>query len=162
MDAAMFESVESSAINNILMAYNNLPVSLVKSPAAAMFGTSGEGLKVARQMYQENTTTERMIVENVINKFTSQLKQFEALEPLVITPLITEEIDENAADADKVKAQANLKGSVGGVTALLQMQQSVSEGITDLSAAIEIVKEIYGIEEVKARAMLGTPKLEKV
>lgn len=162
IDDKLFEFTENSVVNNILMSYNNLPVSLVKSPDSAMFGTSGESLRVAREMYQENTTTERMIVENVINKFTSQLNQFTTLGVLEITPLITAEVDENAADADKVKAQANLKGSVGGVTALLQMQQSVSEGITDLSAAIEIVKEIYGIDEDKARAMLGTPKLEKV
>lgn len=160
IDDKLFEFTENSVVNNILMSYNNLPVSLVKSPDSAMFGASGEGLRVAREMYQENTTTERMIVENVINKFTSQLDQFTTLEVLKITPLIADNSEGN--DAEKLKAQATLKGSVGGVTALLQMQESVSQGVTDLSAAIEIVKEIYGIEEDKARAMLGTPKLEKV
>ena len=62
------------------------------------------------------------------------------------------------AESKRLESQAALKGSVGGVTALMQLQQSVSEGTSDLSAAIAIVEEIYGISKEKATEMLGTPK----
>jgi len=65
----------------------------------------------------------------------------------------------NKDEEARKKSQAELKGSVGGVTALLEVQKSVSEGTTDLEAAVEIIKEIFGIEETIARKMLGTPKI---
>jgi hypothetical protein len=58
----------------------------------------------------------------------------------------------------QAEAQANLKGSVGGVQGILQIQQSVANGVTDYSAAISLLGVIYGIEEQTARQILGTPK----
>lgn len=88
IDDKLFQFTENSVVNNILMAYNNLPISLVKSPDSALLGNSGESLRVAKETYQENTTKERMIVEAVINKFTSQLSMFSDSGKLTITPLI--------------------------------------------------------------------------
>lgn len=59
----------------------------------------------------------------------------------------------------KIESQAVLRGSVGGVTALIELQQSVVNGYTPLESAIEIVKEIYGIEESIARKMIGNKSL---
>jgi hypothetical protein len=56
-----------------------------------------------------------------------------------------------------LESQATLKGSVGGVQALLQIQQSVSSGLTDVESAIVIISEIFSSE--LARQMLGTPKI---
>jgi len=58
---------------------------------------------------------------------------------------------------EKLKAQAQLKGSVGGVQALLELQKSVASKTTDYSAAVAIIKEIFGIDEETAKQMLGTP-----
>ena len=71
-----------------------------------------------------------------------------------------EEIKEGQSPEEKIKreAQATLKGSVGGVTALLAIQTAVGAGTTDLEAAVVIIEEIYGIEKETARKMLGTPK----
>jgi hypothetical protein len=57
----------------------------------------------------------------------------------------------------QAEAQANLKGSVGGVQGILQIQQSVSQGVTQRSAAIALLREIYGIEGEKAESILGNP-----
>jgi len=65
---------------------------------------------------------------------------------------------EDPALVKKREAQAMLKGSVGGVTALLELQKSVSEGTTDRGAAIAILEEIYGVDTATAERMLGTPK----
>jgi hypothetical protein len=57
----------------------------------------------------------------------------------------------------RAEAQANLKGSVGGVQGILQIQQSVSEGVTERSAAIALLSQIYGIEGPQAEQILGNP-----
>jgi hypothetical protein len=58
-----------------------------------------------------------------------------------------------------LESQATLKGSVGGVQALLQIQQSVGQGLTDVESAIVIISEIFGFSSELARQMLGTPKI---
>lgn len=60
------------------------------------------------------------------------------------------------------KAQAELRGSVGGVTALVEVVRGVSDGILELDAAIAIVVKIYGIDEETARAMIGNPKVKPI
>jgi hypothetical protein len=57
----------------------------------------------------------------------------------------------------QAEAQANLKGSVGGVQGILQIQESVAQGLTQRSAALALLREIYGIEGEKAEQILGNP-----
>lgn len=61
----------------------------------------------------------------------------------------------------EAQAKANLKGSVGGVQGLIQIQTSVSQGITDYNAAVTMLYEIYGFEENIAKQLLGNPKKQK-
>lgn len=56
------------------------------------------------------------------------------------------------------EAKARLKGSVGGVQGVLQIQQSVSQGITQYAAGLALLMEIYGFDDATARAILGNPK----
>jgi len=58
---------------------------------------------------------------------------------------------------EQLDAQANLRGSVGGVQGVLAVQLQVSQGITDLESAIAILEEFYGLNEDTARRILGTP-----
>lgn len=69
----MFEYTENSVSKNILMAFNNLPVALVKSPDSAMFGNSGASLLEAKKMYWENTSKERNMLETIINDIVQNL-----------------------------------------------------------------------------------------
>ena len=64
---------------------------------------------------------------------------------------------EEGENVDEV-AQAQLRGSVGGVTALVEVVRGVSDGILDIKAATAIVVKIYGIDEATAKAMIGNPK----
>jgi hypothetical protein len=57
------------------------------------------------------------------------------------------------------KAQAELKGSVGGVQGILSIQQSVSQGFTTIDSGSAILELIYGIDPVQARRMLGEPTI---
>ena len=67
-----------------------------------------------------------------------------------------EEFD-NENDAIRAESQARLKGTVGGVQGVLQIQTSVSQGTTQYEAGIEILKDIYGYEDEQARRVLGEP-----
>jgi hypothetical protein len=86
----MFEYTENSVGKNILMAFNNLPVALVKSPDSAMFGNSGASLLEAKKMYWENTSKERNKLETIINDIVQNLPtwngQYIFIQPLISAP----------------------------------------------------------------------------
>jgi hypothetical protein len=87
----MFEYTENSVSKNILMAFNNLPVALVKSPDSAMFGNSGESILEAKKMYWENTAKERSKLEAIINDIVQNLPswngQYIFIQPLIALPV---------------------------------------------------------------------------
>jgi len=60
-----------------------------------------------------------------------------------------EAVDQNAI------AQANLRGSVGGVQGILAIQQGVASGITSVNSAVTTMIEIYGFDDATARRILG-------
>ena len=82
-----------------------------------------------------------------------------------VKPLNPNEIKEGgdvvSTDAETLKAQAGLRGSVGGVTGVLEIQTSVKEGTTDVSSAITILVEIYGFTIKVAKALLGQVEEEE-
>lgn len=159
IDDKLFAFTEDSASKRILMAFNNMPVSLVKSPDSALLGNSGESLNAAKLFFWENTSKERNALETLINDLYQLIpaEDEQQKEYLYIQDLLEAKVDEDAAASENAKAQAQLKGSVGGVTALLSIQQSVSTGATDREAAVKIIEVIFGIDPVTAAAMLGTP-----
>jgi hypothetical protein len=55
----------------------------------------------------------------------------------------------------EAEAKARLKGTVGGVQGVLEIQRSVTEGITDYDAAINLLMEIYGYSKQTAISILG-------
>jgi hypothetical protein len=66
----------------------------------------------------------------------------------------TDDIALNAVN-ENAEAQANLRGSVGGVQGILAIQQGVANGITSESAAVSTLVEIYGFDEQTAKRVLG-------
>lgn len=161
----IFAHTEQTIFQNILMAFNNIPLGLVRSDNA-IFSSSGEALKIMKETYQENTAKERSILIETTQFLNS--KSSEKVENLQFEPLIgeaqvtrTEDIEPGTTseeDSERKKAQAQLKGSVGGVTALLEIQQSVKDGKTDRESAIVIIEEIFGIKRDLAEKMLGEVK----
>jgi hypothetical protein len=154
----LFKFTEDSAVSKILMAFNNLPITLVKSESS-LFGAGGESLRVAKETYWEDTWKERNLLETILNDLLKNMGNPE-YQYVFIQPLLTKEVNQDSATAEKQKAQAQLKGSVGGVTGILSIQASVSQGLTDYESAVTILKEIFGIEDKLAREMLGTPEIK--
>jgi len=90
----MFEYTENSVAKNILMAFNNIPIALVKSPDSAMFGNSGESITEAKKMYWENTSKERNKLETIINDIVQNLPLWQG-DYLFVQPLLSEPAPNN-------------------------------------------------------------------
>lgn len=158
LDDRMFEYSEDKASDKILMAFNNLPKVLLTSKDNSMFGQSGALLKEAKKSYWESCTEDR----NAFAELMNELAKIIGLETtLVVQPLLREEVSEDSAQIENQKAQAVLRGSVGGVTALIQLATAVSQGQVDFAGAVKIIETIYGVDVDTARAMLGTPPAAK-
>ena len=87
---------------------------------------------------------------------TFKLDEVEGEGQPTVSPLTpVNDSDVVSTDAETLKAQAGLRGSVGGVTGILDIQSSVKAGTTDVSSATTILVEIYGFTIEVARALLG-------
>ena len=141
----LFEAQVLKSQEKILMAYNNLPIILVKA-SESLFNAGGEAIKTAKQFFWESTTFERMFCEQIINDCLNLVETIIVDKPIEVLPLFVES-----------KSQNELAKSVGGVQALLQIVQQVTDRLLDYNATVAIVKELYGIDEVTAKSFLGTP-----
>lgn len=108
-------------------------------------------------------------VFNLINPdIVLDFKNFEAEKTLTeeentvisseMTPLSTENV--SVLDDKTLEAQASLKGSVGGVQALLEIQASYAQGLTTYESAINMLDIIYGYSRDTAVKLLGKPKID--
>jgi len=141
------------------MAYNNIPLGLVVSDSS-LFGNSGDALRTMKETYWEDTWKERNLLETILNDFLKNMGNPDYTY-VYIQPLLTKEVSLDTAAAENAKAQAQLKGSVGGVQALLEIQTSVGLGTTDYSAAVTMIVNIYGFSKEVAEQLLGTPKIKE-
>ncbi|MEJ5105494.1 hypothetical protein [Chryseobacterium sp. MYb328] len=148
-DPKKFKEALEDIKDNIRNCYQT-PKILINDNEGGVFGTSGEAIKEATKVYNSITAHVRYEVEDLFKKIFD--KEFK------IIPIIEEEVSSDVGEELRLKSQAELKGSVGGVSALIELQKSVSEGFTERASAIEIIKEIYGINSDLADKMIGQPK----
>jgi len=78
--------------------------------------------------------------------------------------IVSDVTDENVVVDDVTgNAQAQLKGSVGGVQSLLEVQSSYAAGTTTYESAIAILDLIFGFNREQAIRLLGKPeKIEPI
>lgn len=154
----LFSYSDEQAEKNICKAFT-VPLVLVNPSDSSMFGNSGEVLKEAKKQLYEGRKEDRDQLEEafsyLMSRFTDPVTDLEVINPYEEK---VDELIEDTPEALNLKAQATLRGSVGGVTALLAIQQSVSEGTTDKEAGVAMIMNIYGYDEETATAMLGDPK----
>ena len=139
---------------------------------AGKLGASAEVIE-AEAMFQHNVING---YQSLIEKSYTRIMNFNGIEgELKLEKSVTFKLDEVeeegqptaspltpvndsdvvSTDAETLKAQAGLRGSVGGVTGILDIQSSVKAGTTDVSSATTILVEIYGFTIEVARALLG-------
>jgi hypothetical protein len=157
----LFQSWETSLANNIRKAVHALPAVLIDYEQGKLSGTSGEAIVQATNYYNALTQGVRQAISELFkdifsNSVNPTLKSVTdwSLKPV---ELYKTEVKDEALN-EKIKSQAVLRGSVGGVTSLIALQQSVAAGTSSAEAAIAIIQEIYGINELIASNMIGTPK----
>lgn len=162
---ALFSTWDKTLSNSIRKSVNALPAVLIDYEESKLGTTSGEAIIQATNYYNAMTRDDRKAIEEYME---SMLKNFDNPALQNNTNWKIKEVELYAKEESttdpldvKLKAQAELKGSVGGVTALIQLQQSISQGYTTKEAGISILKEIYGIDEATANEMVGNPKKEQ-
>lgn len=160
----LFEYSDKQAEKSICKAFT-VPLMLVSQTDNSLFGSSGEMLKEAKIQLWESREEDRDQFEEVFTKLLSlfqkekeenqtEEKAETIVKMKVINPYIDEDEEQEAKNVNK-KAQANLRGSVGGVTAIVQLVQAVKEGTLDKENAVAVVKNIYGFSDKKAKEMVG-------
>lgn len=162
----LFETWQDSLKNKIRKAGKGIPEVLIDYDAGKLGVTSGEALIQATNFYNAITNDDRSLIASSFkqifsNSINPKLREYQDwnIVPLSLKP--SEKTTYELAIEERLKAQSQLKGSVGGVQALIQLQQSVSNGYTDLDAAIATLIEIYGLSEDVAKRMIGQPKQVK-
>jgi hypothetical protein len=120
-------------------------------------------ISVSNEVRELNASVSRgeMSRESAISILINEFDMDEEKADSYISQPIQEEISQNieigGVTQEQLEAQANLRGTVGGVQGILAIQESVSQGITDIQAAINTLMEIYGFTEETAISILGTP-----
>jgi len=144
----LFEYHETSTQNNIRKVFA-IPTIFLEAIAGSL-GLTKE-LEDAVKFYNAMTQDERAILESVYSEVFEGDYKIKELKWFGV-----EDVSEEQEAARKIAdAQAVLRGSVGGVTALITLQQSISAGTTSVEAGVAMIKEIYGFNDEVARAMLA-------
>lgn len=155
----IFEKNEETIKKNLRAAYFNPPPILLDSDNS-FFGSSGEAMREAMEFYEKNVNHEKIKFKKALkNCFDFEFDLIGLLEDVNKqgTEDVVEEIgrDEQAQEEIR-KAQATLRGSVGGVTALLQIQKSVADDVTSPASGLQMLDTIYGFDPEVAKKILGT------
>lgn len=150
----MFEYSDKKAEASICKAFG-VNLVLISPNENSIFGNSGEVLREAKKQLYDEKKEDRDQIEEV---FSDLMKSFKKPieDGVEIQNPYLDDVDEGAED-ENANAQAVLRGSVGGVTALLAIQQSVANRTTTKEAGIAMIVNIYGFDEDKASDMLGDP-----
>lgn len=154
----LFEYSDTQGEKNICKAFS-VPLILVSPSDSSLFGNSGALIREAKKQLYESREEDRHQLEEVFSyimgNFKKPISDLEIINPYEEE---IEELEEEAPDAANKKAQATLRGSVGGVTALLAIQQSVAAGTTTRDSGVSMIVNIYGFDEETAAEMLGDPE----
>jgi len=147
---------------NILGAANNLPEGLAFSDAGGLFAGSGESYIQMKNFYWEQCEWERQKIEEAFYKlgFDFNFLDLDEEEEIINTGQVNDQVELSPeANEETLKAQAGLRGSVGGVQGILGIQSSYANKTTDFESAITIFMEIYGFTREVSSALLGKPEI---
>jgi len=148
-----FIMLQDMVEKNIVMGHEIPPQLVVLTPGKLGSTTERQELLSEFQSYYI-TTRQQQLNE----QFNLVLKTIGFTEEIQLQQYDEVNVDKVEDLGIQEKAQAELKGSVGGVQGILQIQQSVSQGFTTIDSGSAILELIYGIDPIEARRMLGEPK----
>jgi hypothetical protein len=174
--ADKYDHFETSSSNFIRKSFKNIPQQLVDYIAGKLGNTSGDDLLKAQSIYNSYISRDQekleMLFAELFDNFKFDvnptknwvIKQYSLLDDGTVNygangaGVTTEKTPEELAAEEIRKAQAQLRGSVGGVQSVLSIQLSVSQGTTTYNAAVAMLENIFGYDNQVAKDMLGEPK----
>lgn len=148
-----FIMLQEMVEKNIVMGHEIPPQLVILTPGK--LGSTTERQELLNEFQQYYITTRQRQLETAFNDVLSKIN---FKEEIVLKQYDEIETDQEEDLGVQEKAQAELKGSVGGVQGILSIQASVSQGVTTIDAGAAILELIYGISPIEARRMLGEPK----
>lgn len=151
----LFEYSDKQAEKSICKAFS-VNIILIDPTDSGSLGDSGGKLEEAQDQLWESREEDRNQFEEVFSLLMKLFQEDKRIEEglNIINPFIDAEEVKEAKNINK-KAQANLRGSVGGVTALTALVESVNAGTAKKEQAVSIIKNIYGYSDAKAKEMVG-------
>lgn len=144
-----FNTVDDKAGKKICTAAYCFP-QILANPSEGLFGNSGEAYQAAIDFWAKTCEFEALKIEAAFKQIGVAI-QF-------VAPAEDEQVEEElTVDQATLDAQAALRGSVGGVQALLQIQTSYSQQLTTRDSAIAMIELIFGFNKDEAERLLGAP-----
>jgi hypothetical protein len=148
----------------IIKAHSAPPILFSGSNQGSGFSSNADEIEIStKALYRRHINPDREMIldglksifKNIDSEIEPDFKDFEeetALEDNVDLPL----------DDKTLESQAQLKGSVGGVQSLLEVQASYAAGTTTYESAIAILDLIFGFNRIQAVRLLGNPQKEAI
>jgi hypothetical protein len=151
----------------VLVSYDPLFNLSVKDKQTLLASGTIKKEDLLKSLYAYKTLT-NLVAQNGTEFLENTLSDLFTALDVAMKPIVESYIPKTIIDVEgfgqdtelqrkQAEAQANLKGSVGGVQGILEIQVSVAQGLTQRSAALALLREIYGIEGAKAEEILGNP-----
>lgn len=151
----IFEYSDKQSEKNICKAYG-VSIILIDPTDSGALGDSGGKLEEAQDQLWESRVEDRNQFEEVFSLIMKGFQKNKAIsEPLEIQNPYEDSEDEIESKNINKEAQAKLRGTAAGVTGILSVVKSVKEDAIGKEEAVEIIKNIYGFTEKKAKAMIG-------
>jgi len=129
------------------------------------FGLKEEGLELIADFSWLPVMQEDEQKKELTNKFKAEtlslmmkdgvLTKEQYAEQMGVELTATE--DETSADDKVANAQVELRGTVGGVTGIIEINTAVSQGGMTVDVAVQILVNVYGFDETTARRMVTVP-----
>lgn len=150
IDLDKFNSVDDKAGKKICTACYCFP-QILANPSEGLFGNSGDAMTQAINYWRTTCEFEAEKINMAFEKIGLNILD-------IVETTNNEEISN--VDQTVLDAQAALRGSVGGVQALLSIQNSYSQKLTTRESAIAMIELIFGFTKDNAERLLGAPIIE--
>jgi len=147
-----FIMLQDMVEKNIVMGHEIPPQLVILTPGK--LGSTNERQELLQEFQSYYISPRQNQIEEVLN---DTLRPLNFTNDIVLNDYNYEKSNQIEDLSVQENAQAQLKGSVGGVQGILSIQQSVSQGFTTIDSGSAILELIYGIEPSTARRMLGEP-----
>ena len=160
---ALFEQTSKEYKEEVAISHN-LDPALMGVRIQGSLGAQDEKEFAAEQFKKLWVQDNRMIVEDFLNNLRTICGldiylTIKDTDILTVKEMLEEGVTnvggEPVATDKEAEARAQLKGSVGGVQGIIQIQTSVAQGLTDRGSAIALLELIFGFSNAEAVRLLG-------